>query len=58
MSDIEIDHSVVLKGANISGIQRRIVDSLVGERAKLTVTNHRPKALRFMIGDDSTIELT
>ena len=58
MSDVEIDHSVVLKGANISGIQRRIVDSLIGERAKLTVTDHRPKALRFMVGDDSTVELT
>ncbi|NJM97542.1 MAG: glucose-1-phosphate thymidylyltransferase [Phormidesmis sp. RL_2_1] len=58
MSNIEIDHSVVLKGANISGIHRRIVDSLIGERAKLTVSEHRPKALRFMVGDDSTIELT
>ncbi len=58
MTDVEIDHSVVLKGAKISGIQRRIVDSLIGERATLIVTDHRPKALRFMIGDDSTIELT
>ena len=58
MSDIEIDHSVVLEGANISGIHRRIVDSLIGERAKLAVTQHRPKALRFMVGDDSTVELT
>ncbi len=58
MSNIEIDHSVVLKGATLSGIQRRIVDSLIGERAKLTITDHRPKALRFMVGDDSKIELT
>lgn len=58
MSDIEIDHSVVLQGANIAGIKRRIADSLIGERAKLTITDHRPKALRFMIGDDSVIELT
>ena len=58
MSDIEIDHSVVLQGANISGIQRRIVDSLIGERATLSITEHRPKALRFMVGDDSKIELT
>ncbi|MGB7251956.1 MAG: glucose-1-phosphate thymidylyltransferase [Phormidesmis sp.] len=58
MSNIEIDHSVVLKGATISDIHRRIVDSLIGERAKLTVTEHRPKALRFMVGDDSMIELT
>ncbi|MEL7072152.1 MAG: glucose-1-phosphate thymidylyltransferase [Cyanobacteria bacterium J06581_3] len=58
IQDVEIDHSVVLKGAKISGIQRRIVDSLIGERATLTATDHRPKALRFMVGDDSTIELT
>lgn len=58
MADIEIDHSVVLKGATIAGIQRRIVDSLIGARAKLTITDHRPKALRFLIGDDSKIELT
>lgn len=57
MSDIEIDHSVVLQGAKISGIKRRIVDSLIGERATLMVTDHRPKALRFMVGDDSTVEL-
>ncbi|MGC1308267.1 MAG: glucose-1-phosphate thymidylyltransferase [Phormidesmis sp.] len=57
MSNIEIDHSVVLEGAMMAGIQRRIVDSLIGERAKLTITDHRPKALRFMVGDDSTIEL-
>lgn len=58
MVNVEIDHSVVLQGATISGIRQRIVDSLIGARAKLTVTDHRPKALRFMVGDDSTIELT
>ncbi len=57
MSDIEIDHSVVLRGATITGIHRRIVDSLIGERAKLMVSDQRPKALRFMVGDDSKIEL-
>ncbi len=56
--DVEIDHSVVLEGAMIAGIQRRIVDSLIGARATLTITAHRPKALRFMVGDDSKIELT
>ena len=58
MSNVEIDHSVVLNGATISGIQQRIVDSLIGARAKLVATDHRPKALRFMVGDDSMIELT
>jgi len=56
--DIDIEHSVVLQGATIEGISSRIVDSLIGERAHLKVAPKRPKALRFMIGDDSKIELT
>jgi glucose-1-phosphate thymidylyltransferase len=56
--DIDLEHSVVLKGATIEGISSRIVDSLIGERAHLKVAPQRPKALRFMIGDDSQIELT
>jgi len=30
---------------------------VIGQRAKLSVAPRRPKALRFMIGDDSQIEL-
>lgn len=56
--DIDLEHSVILQGASIEGISDRIVDSLVGERAHLKVAPQRPKALRFMIGDDSQIELT
>ncbi|MEL6928512.1 MAG: glucose-1-phosphate thymidylyltransferase [Cyanobacteria bacterium J06600_6] len=56
--DIDLEHSVVLQGATIEGISSRIVDSLIGERAHLKVAPKRPKALRFMIGDDSQIELT
>ena len=56
--DIDIEHSVVLQGATLEGISDRIVDSLIGERAHLKAAPKRPKALRFMIGDDSKIELT
>ncbi|GAB4524912.1 MAG: glucose-1-phosphate thymidylyltransferase [Pleurocapsa sp.] len=55
--DTDIEHSVILKGAKLIGIHQRIVDSLIGERASLKVAPQRPKALRFMIGDDSQIEL-
>ncbi|WP_008318836.1 glucose-1-phosphate thymidylyltransferase [Leptolyngbya sp. PCC 6406] len=58
LTDVEIDHSVVLQGAQIVGIHQRIVDSLIGQRARLTTAPQRPKALRFLIGDDSQIELT
>jgi glucose-1-phosphate thymidylyltransferase len=55
--DTEIEHSVILTEATVIGVQQRIVDSLIGARVKLTVAPQRPKALRFMIGDDSQIEL-
>ncbi|MGF1541828.1 MAG: glucose-1-phosphate thymidylyltransferase [Pleurocapsa sp.] len=55
--ETDIEHSVILKGAKIIGIHQRIVDSLIGERAHLKIAPQRPKALRFMIGDDSQIEL-
>ena len=55
--DADIEHSVLLQGAKVVNIHQRIVDSLIGERAELKTAPQRPKALRFMIGDDSQIEL-
>ena len=57
LEDTELEHSVVLQGAKISGIHQRIIDSLIGQRAQVTLEPRRPKALRFMIGDDCQIEL-
>ncbi|MBD1212653.1 MAG: glucose-1-phosphate thymidylyltransferase [Dolichospermum sp.] len=56
--ETDLEHSVVLEGAKITGIQQRIIDSLIGQRAQLSIAPRRPKALRFLIGDDSQIELT
>ncbi|RQH25891.1 glucose-1-phosphate thymidylyltransferase [Okeania hirsuta] len=56
--DVDLEHSVILQGAKIIEIHQRIVDSLLGRRAQLINAPQRPKALRFMIGDDSQIELT
>ncbi|MEM9909049.1 MAG: glucose-1-phosphate thymidylyltransferase [Cyanobacteria bacterium P01_D01_bin.44] len=55
--DADLDHSVVLEGAKIEGVHQRIVDSLIGQRAQLTTSDHRPRAMRLMIGDDSQIQL-
>ncbi|ACK64576.1 glucose-1-phosphate thymidyltransferase [Rippkaea orientalis PCC 8801] len=55
--DADIEHSVLLEGAQILEIHQRIVDSLIGRRAKLEMAHQRPKALQFMIGDDTHIEL-
>ncbi len=56
--EADLEHSVILQGAQIKSIHQRIVDSVIGQRAKIEVTPQRPKALRFLIGDDSHIELT
>jgi len=55
--DADLEHSVILQGAKAIGIQQRVVDSVIGQRAQLKVAPRRPKALRFLIGDDSQIEL-
>jgi glucose-1-phosphate thymidylyltransferase len=57
LQDADLEHSVVLQSAQVVGIQQRIVDSVIGQRAKLAIAPQRPKALRFLIGDDSQIEL-
>lgn len=55
--EADIEHSVILKDAKIVKIQQRIVDSAIGRRVQLTLAERRPKAIRFMLGDDSQIEL-
>ena len=55
--DADLEHSVILQGAKINGVHHRIVDSVIGQRVNLTVAPQRPKALRFLIGDDCQIEL-
>lgn len=56
LSEVDLEHSVILHDAKIC-IHRRIVDSVIGQRAQLIRTHRPPKALRFLIGDDCQIEL-
>ena len=58
LSETDLEHSVILESAEVVGIEQRIVDSVIGQRAKLNLAPKRPKALSFMIGDDSQIQLT
>ncbi|MBW4648114.1 MAG: glucose-1-phosphate thymidylyltransferase [Kastovskya adunca ATA6-11-RM4] len=55
--DTDLEHSVILQDAKVADIHQRIVDSVIGQRATLTVAPRRPKALRFMIGDDCQIQI-
>jgi glucose-1-phosphate thymidylyltransferase len=55
--ETDLEHSVILQGAKIEGIHKRIVDSVIGQRAYLKEAPRRPKAFRFMIGDDCQVEV-
>ncbi len=57
LKEVDLEHSVILQGAKVIDISARIVDSLIGQRANIKESKQRPKALRFLIGDDSEIEL-
>ncbi|MDX2098942.1 MAG: glucose-1-phosphate thymidylyltransferase [Leptolyngbyaceae cyanobacterium bins.59] len=58
LSHVDLEHSVLLQGAKVTDVKQRIVDSLIGQRAQIKEAPQRPKALRFMIGDDCQLELT
>jgi glucose-1-phosphate thymidylyltransferase len=52
-----LEHSVILQSAQLINIEHRIVDSLIGQRAKIGTNDQPPKALRLMIGDDCYVDL-
>lgn len=53
----DLEHSVIMEGTEIRDVHHRIVDSLIGRKAKITEAPKQPRALRFMVGDDSKVEL-
>lgn len=55
--DTDIEHSVILSDTKITGIHQRIVDSVIGQRVSMKVSPKRPQALRFLVGDDSQLEI-
>ncbi len=55
--DTDLEHSVILSDTKITGIHQRIVDSVIGQRVRMQVSSKRPQALRFLVGDDSQLEI-
>jgi glucose-1-phosphate thymidylyltransferase len=53
--DSEIEHSIILQSCKIRSIHRRIEGSLVGRNVKIYEAPPRPKAFRFMLGDNSVV---
>ena len=55
LESCEIENSIILEGSEIRDIDRRIDGSLVGRNVKITRSDIKPKAYRFMLGDNSEV---
>ena len=53
--ETEIEHSIVLAGASITGLATRVEDSLIGRNCRIYRLPVRPIAYRFMLGDNSEV---
>ncbi|MBU1023672.1 glucose-1-phosphate thymidylyltransferase [bacterium] len=57
ISGSEIEHSIVMQGAEILNLNTRLVDCVLGRNSLMTMTDERPKAVRAMLGDNSQVYL-
>jgi glucose-1-phosphate thymidylyltransferase len=53
----EVEHSIVLEGATITDIDGRIESSLIGRNVSICRSATKPRALNFMLGDQSQVGL-
>ncbi|MEX0992735.1 MAG: glucose-1-phosphate thymidylyltransferase [Solirubrobacterales bacterium] len=53
----EVEHSIVLEGSSIRDLGGRMEASLIGRNVKLERSNSKPRAYRFMVGDNADIEI-
>ena len=55
IADCEVEHSILLEGSHVSGLDGRMESSLLGRNVRIARTQSQPRAFRFMIGDNSEI---
>jgi glucose-1-phosphate thymidylyltransferase len=53
----EIEHSILLTGSSVSGLDGRVESSLLGRNVKIGRGDAQPRAYRFMVGDQSEISI-
>jgi glucose-1-phosphate thymidylyltransferase len=51
----EIEHSILLEGSSVRGLDGRMESSLLGRDVTIVRDNRQPRAYRFMVGDSSEI---
>jgi glucose-1-phosphate thymidylyltransferase len=54
----EIENSIILADSEIRDIPLRIDGSLIGRNVRIVKTDFKPKAYRFMLGDNSEVGIT
>ncbi|MGB8881038.1 MAG: glucose-1-phosphate thymidylyltransferase [Solirubrobacteraceae bacterium] len=55
ISGAEVEHSILLTGSAVTGLDGRIESSLLGRNVKVGRDRHQPRAYRFLVGDNSEI---
>ena len=57
VSNVEIEHSILREKCKIKDFDGRIVDSLIGVNVELARSHAKPVAYKFMLGDDSKVDV-
>ena len=57
ISGSEVEYSIIMDGCKINQVQRRIESSLLGNDVEILRSKTRPATHRFMLGDQSRIEI-
>lgn len=57
VSNVEIEHSILREQCRIKDFDGRIVDSLIGVNVELARSHAKPVAYKFMLGDDSKVDV-
>jgi glucose-1-phosphate thymidylyltransferase len=53
----EVEHSILLAGSSVLGLETRLEASLLGRNVKLRRGDAFPKTLRMIVGDNSEITI-
>src|SRR4051794_38141859 len=57
IENAEIEHSIVLSGSSVRGLEGRIEASLIGRNVNIGRSPALPKAYRFVVGDNAEIAI-
>jgi glucose-1-phosphate thymidylyltransferase len=55
IQNAEVEHSILLAGAVVQGLDGRMESSLLGRNVRIGRDRRQPRAYRFLVGDNSEI---